>query len=76
MCHLLTRYQSTIFPNHKSCVRKKGVPAGATFKTYPAKNTYKGEYPIEGYNMLEAECGLEGGKGKVVVRMSSKRNMR
>lgn len=26
MCHLLTRYQSTIFPNHKSCVRKKGVP--------------------------------------------------
>ena len=52
------------------------APAGATFKTYPAKNTYKGEYPIEGYNMLEAECGLEGGKGKVVVRMSSKRNMR
>lgn len=28
MCHLLTRYQSTIFPNHKSCVRKKGVPKG------------------------------------------------
>lgn len=28
MCHLLTRYQSTIFPNHKSCVRKKGVPEG------------------------------------------------
>lgn len=28
MCHLLTRYQSTIFPNHKSCVRKKGVPYG------------------------------------------------
>lgn len=28
MCHLLTRYQSTIFPNHKSCVRKKGVPNG------------------------------------------------
>ena len=28
MCHLLTRYQSTIFPNHKSCVRKKGVPFG------------------------------------------------
>lgn len=28
MCHLLTRYQSTIFPNHKSCVRKKGVPTG------------------------------------------------
>ena len=52
------------------------APAGATFKTYPAKNTYKGEYPIEGYNMLEAECGLKGGKGKVVVRMSSKRNMR
>jgi signal transduction histidine kinase/DNA-binding response OmpR family regulator/streptogramin lyase len=28
LCHLLTRYQSTIFPNHKSCVRKKGVPNG------------------------------------------------
>ena len=28
LCHLLTRYQSTIFPNHKSCVRKKGVPTG------------------------------------------------
>lgn len=52
------------------------APIGATFKTYLAKNTYKGEYPIEGYNMLEAECGLEGGKGKIVVRMSSKRKMR
>lgn len=30
MCHLLTRYQSTIFPNHKSCVRKKGVPGKET----------------------------------------------
>ena len=29
LCHLLTRYQSTIFPNHKSCVRKKGVPESA-----------------------------------------------
>ena len=29
LCHLLTRYQSTIFPNHKSCVRKKGVPTGS-----------------------------------------------
>lgn len=31
LCHLLTRYQSTIFPNHKSCVRKKGVPIVTTF---------------------------------------------
>lgn len=30
LCHLLTRYQSTIFPNHKSCVRKKGVPERQT----------------------------------------------
>ena len=52
---------------------KSSLRQGATFKTYPAKNTYKGEYPIEGYNMLEVECGLEGGKGKVVVRMSSKK---
>lgn len=32
LCHLLTRYQSTIFPNHKSCVRKKGVPIGNTLR--------------------------------------------
>ena len=31
LCHLLTRYQSTIFPNHKSCVRKKGVPLRRIF---------------------------------------------
>lgn len=31
LCHLLTRYQSTIFPNHKSCVRKKGVPIGLLY---------------------------------------------
>lgn len=31
LCHLLTRYQSTIFPNHKSCVRKKGVPFDTLF---------------------------------------------
>lgn len=49
------------------------APVGATFKTYPAKNTYKGEYPIVGYNMLEAECRLDGGKGKIVVRMSSRK---
>lgn len=30
LCHLLTRYQSTIFPNHKSCVRKKGVPCDSS----------------------------------------------
>lgn len=49
------------------------APVGATFKTYLAKNTYKGEYPIVGYNMLEAECRLDGGKGKIVVRMSSRK---
>lgn len=47
-------------------------PVGATFKTYPAKNTYEGEYPIEGITMMEAGCGLEGGKGKVIVKMSSR----
>lgn len=40
LCHLLTRYQSTIFPNHKSCVRKKGVPCGRMF-------SYVLEYPSE-----------------------------
>lgn len=49
------------------------APTGATFKTYPAKNTYKGEYPIEGFYTLEAECGLKNGKGKIVVRMSSEK---
>jgi len=36
LCHLLTRYQSTIFPNHKSCVRKKGVPYGRPLFIYIA----------------------------------------
>lgn len=49
------------------------APAGAVFKTYPAKNTYKGEKPIEGITMLEATCLFGDTKGKVVVRMSSKR---
>ena len=42
LCHLLTRYQSTIFPNHKSCVRKKGVPKRRTLlqiKSYPLHET-------------------------------------
>lgn len=49
------------------------APAGAVFKTYPAKNTYKGEKPIEGITMLEAECLFKGTEGKVTVRMSSKK---
>lgn len=48
-------------------------PANAVFKTYAAKNTYKGEKPIEGITMLEAECAFKEGKGKVVVRMSSRK---
>lgn len=48
------------------------APTGAVFKTYPAKNTYKGEKPIEGITMLEAECPFKGIAGKVTVRMSSK----
>lgn len=49
------------------------APAGAVFKTYPAKNTYKGEKPIEGITMLEAECSFKEVSGKVIVRMSSKK---
>ena len=42
MCHLLTRYQSTIFPNHKSCVRKKGVPYREAFIMHRFQNlSYK-----------------------------------
>lgn len=48
------------------------APVGAVFKTYPARNTYKGEKPIEGITMLEAECPFKGTNGKVTVRMSSK----
>ncbi|MDE5710798.1 MAG: hypothetical protein K2I27_06630, partial [Bacteroides sp.] len=49
------------------------APAGAVFKTYPAKNTYEGEKPIEGITMLEAECPFEKAEGKVTVRMSSRK---
>lgn len=46
-------------------------PADAVFKTYPAKNTYKGEKPIEGITMIEATCSLKEGEGNIVVRMGS-----
>lgn len=49
-------------------------PANASFKTYPAKNTFKGEYPIVGITVIEAECTFNNGKGEVVVRMSSDTN--
>lgn len=51
MCHLLTRYQSTIFPNHKSCVRKKGVPQwnGLKDKDYRVELTIKNEHLKEFY---------------------------
>ena len=48
------------------------APANAAFKTYPAKNTHKGEKPIEGITMLEAECVYPNVNGTIVVRMSSK----
>lgn len=46
-------------------------PANATFKTYRAGNTFKGEKPIVGIHMLEAQCTLPQGQGVVTVRMSS-----
>lgn len=49
-------------------------PLGATFKTYPARNTSAKEYPIKGITMLEAECTLTGGAGTITVRMSSNPN--
>ena len=49
------------------------APAGAVFKTYPAKNTHQGEKLIEGITMLEAECPFEKAEGKVTVRMSSRK---
>lgn len=47
-------------------------PLGAIFKTYPAKNNFEAEYPISGFNMIEAEYAFGRAKGKIVVRMSSK----
>lgn len=47
-------------------------PDGATFHTYPAYNTYPGEKPIKGITMLEAACTPQTGKGKIIIRMSSK----
>lgn len=55
LCHLLTRYQSTIFPNHKSCVRKKGVPdghspflvmEGANWNTEERFITHPAQFPV------------------------------
>ena len=47
-------------------------PASAIFRAYPAKNSYKGEKPINGVTMIEAECPFHGTSGKIVVRMGSK----
>lgn len=50
MCHLLTRYQSTIFPNHKSCVRKKGVPEFDTILKFVGEVPDKHDYlTADGY---------------------------
>lgn len=48
-------------------------PSSASFKTYPAVNTCGSEYPIHGFNMIEAECEFGGKSGSIVVRMSSKK---
>lgn len=47
-------------------------PANAAFKSYPAKNTFKEEYPIAGFRMIEAECTFGKKQGRMIVRMSSK----
>lgn len=68
---------------NKACLTRNGKrfymeivsPANATFKTYPAKNTFKGEYPIVGITMIEAECKFDDGKGEIVVRMSRDEEM-
>lgn len=64
MCHLLTRYQSTIFPNHKSCVRKKGVPDVDDF------------YESTDDGMAEIEDAFEkySGKGFFVIDMKFVKN--
>lgn len=49
------------------------APAGAVFKTRPARNSYEGEKPIMGITMLEAECPSRQKIVKVVVRMSSRK---
>lgn len=75
MCHLLTRYQSTIFPNHKSCVRKKGVPImEQTFMRYISPLRATGHRP-EAQNRIPRRPQRPGGseaeaerQGDVVTR--------
>lgn len=60
LCHLLTRYQSTIFPNHKSCVRKKGVPHGMALFIGPKleyvwKHKTSEEFEGFGYSGIKEE---------------------
>lgn len=48
MCHLLTRYQSTIFPNHKSCVRKKGVPINRNVSLFAGRGSVSSDNKVHG----------------------------
>lgn len=66
LCHLLTRYQSTIFPNHKSCVRKKGVPFWSAFFYEPLG----GSMPDLGVYNIATLTGLLG-PAKSVVAMTT-----
>ncbi|MGN1213377.1 MAG: heparinase II/III family protein [Bacteroidaceae bacterium] len=47
-------------------------PADASFETLPTPACEKGEYPIEGVTRIVAKCRFPQGKGKIIVRMSSK----
>ena len=49
------------------------APAGVDIKTTPAKTSFSGEKPIEGYTIIEATCPFKGTDGKIKVRMSSKK---
>lgn len=64
--------KSHLMRDGKHFYMKIVAPANAAFKTYPAQNTHKGEKPIEGITMLEAECVFPSVNGNIVVRMSSK----
>ena len=59
--------------NGKHFYMQISAPAGVDIKTTPAKTSFSGEKPIEGYTIIEATCPFKGTDGKIKVRMSSKK---
>lgn len=65
--------RATMHCNGKRFYLEIVSPTDAEFRTEQAQNSHAGEKPIMGTTILEAACKLHSGKGKIVVRLSSKR---